>query len=187
MNYITDEKLFEDVQRGNRQSMELIVHRYYQNIFKYIYNRVKDYYAAQDLCQECFSKIYEKRRTYSDRYPLKAWIYKIAYNSTIDYYRSKAYKENRHMEITDNLIEHKNIIEHKLFKNNIDDMLDGLNENQREILNLRFKGELSIKDIALTVNSNENTVKSRLYSALKILKKSMQKENGGEGIEKVVK
>ncbi len=160
--------------------MESIVGRYYKVIFRYIYNKINDYHMAQDLCQEVFCKVYEKRESYSRGYLFKPWLYKIAYNSVIDYTRCKIYKNrNKVTALDENIKEKTNIIEYKLFNNNIDDMLEGLNEAQKEVVKLRFCEQLSIEDIAIVTDNNINTVKSRLYQGIKFIKSRLAKTRGG--------
>ncbi|AWI05625.1 RNA polymerase sigma factor [Clostridium drakei] len=180
MDSISDEELFEEIKEGKNQNMESIVARYYKIIFRYIYNKINDYHMAQDLCQEVFCKIYEKRKSYSKEYLFKPWLYKIAYNSIIDYTRGKTYRNRNKVTVLDeNIKEKTNVIEYKLFNNNIDDMLEGLSDAQKEVVKLRFCEQLSIEDIAIITDSNINTVKSRLYQGIKLIKSRLNKVGGG--------
>ncbi|WP_053954991.1 RNA polymerase sigma factor [Inediibacterium massiliense] len=179
MDVVSDEDLFKQVQNGRKEAVELIVKRYYKDIFRYIYIKLNDYYTSQDLCQEVFCKVYKRRDTYSSEYPFKPWLYKIAYHCIIDYTRSSQYKKQQKVVPIDTKIkEKKNTIDHALFHNNINDFIEGLNQGQKEVIKLRFCNELSIEDIAQITGSNINTVKSRLYQGIKHIKNKL--ETGGE-------
>lgn len=176
MDNLSDEELFTKVQKGSKESMEIIVKRYYKNIFRYIYMKIGEYHTGEDLCQEVFCKVYNKRKTYSSKYPVKVWIYKIAHNIIVDYFRSKKAKEKKNtVELKYDMEEKNNIIEIELFKNNIEDLTEGLNENQKEVVNLRFKDQLTLEEIASVTNSSKNTVKTRLYSGIKYIKNKLKK------------
>lgn len=184
MGSISDEELFKQVKDGEKASMELIVHRYYINIFRYIYSKINDYYMAQDLCQDVFCKVYERRETYLDGHTFKPWLYKIAYNCIIDYTRSQQYKTRNDLTTLDeNIKEKTNVIEYKLFNNNIDDLIEGLSEVQKDVVKLRFCEQLTIEDIAIITDANLNTVKTRLYQGIKHIKNRMKNLDGGEYYE----
>lgn len=180
MDSISDEELFGEVQRGKKEAMEFIVRRYYKDIFRYIYSKINDYHAAQDLCQEVFCKVYQKRETYSTEYFFKPWLYKIAYNCVIDYTRCKTYtKRNDFTPLDENIKEKNNIIEYKLFNNNIDDFVEDLSDVQKEAVKLRFCDQLSIEEIAVVTGNNVNTIKSRLYQGIKVIKNRLKNVRGG--------
>lgn len=177
---MSDEELFKKVQEGSKDAMELIIRRYYKDIFRYIYNKIKDYHTAQDLCQEVFCKVYERRDTYSSEYLLKPWIYKVSYNYIIDYTRRKEYNRRQGLvSLDDNIRDKNNSIEYKLFNNNIDDFVEELTEVQKEVVKLRFCEQLSIEDIAIVTGNNINTIKSRLYKSIKNIKNKLKNKKRG--------
>ncbi|MGH4124119.1 MAG: RNA polymerase sigma factor [Clostridium sp.] len=187
MQDITDEKLFlKVISKNNQEAMEIIIHRYNKLIYKFIYSKLSDYYLAQDLCQEVFIKVYEKRDTFNPEYTFKSWIYKIANNCIIDYFRSKEYKNKKQAsEVLEDIAitENFNIIEYKMLQNDINDALKTLKENQQEVVTLRFYEDLSLKEISYITESNLNTVKARLYSGIKYLKQALKKDYGGDKLE----
>lgn len=188
MNDLSDEELFNEVIKGNKAAMKFIVQRYYKNIFRYIYLKTNDYHLSEDLCQEVFCKIYEKRNTYSSEYPLKPWIYKIAHNSIIDYMRSSTFKNKNNVQVLDeNIKETENVIECNFFDNNIDEYTENLNEHQKEVVKLRFCHQLSIEEIAKVTDSSVNTTKSRLYQGIKNIKNKIKNSLGGGCYESKVK
>lgn len=188
MNDLSDEALFNEVIKGSKEAMELIVKRYYKNIFRYVYIKTNDYYLSEDICQEVFCKVYEKRNTYSEGYATKPWIYKIAHNCIIDYIRSQNFKNKNSIgPLDENISEKDNVIEYKFFDNNIDDYMDNLNEHQKEVVKLRFCHQLSIEEIAKVTNSSINTTKSRLYQGIKNIKDKFRNSLGGVSYESKVK
>ena len=65
-----------------------------KELYGFIVSRVKDRDAAKDILQESFIKIQKNISTLRDEKSLKFWIYRITYNSIIDYFRSKNYDVN---------------------------------------------------------------------------------------------
>lgn len=188
MEKINDEKLFLKVIKENdHEAMEILIYRYNKLIYKYIYDKIKDYYLAQDLCQEVFIKVYKNRNSYNKDYAFKSWLYRIAHNCVIDYVRSRTYKNQQlSSENMDHLSNNNssNVIEYKLLQDEINHALKDLKQEQQEVVKLRFYQEFSLKEIAYITESNINTVKARLYTGIKYLKQALKKDYGGDTVEK---
>ena len=75
-----------------RQNLDLtsIYEEHYQKVFAYIYSHINNYYDAQDLSEEVFTKINKKLDTFDEtKSSLNTWIFNITKNTLIDFYRTK--------------------------------------------------------------------------------------------------
>jgi RNA polymerase sigma-70 factor (ECF subfamily) len=78
--------------RGNKQAFGKLYDLYLEQIYRYIYYRVSDYHEAEDLTQAAFIKAWEKLPQGVNKAKInnfRAWIYKIAHNLVIDFYRGR--------------------------------------------------------------------------------------------------
>ena len=82
-------------------NLESIWNSFNRDLYKYILSRVKDKDAAKDILQDTFIKIQKNIHSLKDDKSLKFWIYKITYNSVIDYFRKLNYDRNEINEIYD--------------------------------------------------------------------------------------
>jgi len=69
--------------------LESIWKKFNRELYNFILSKVKDRDSAKDILQETFIKIQKNIHTLKDDKSLKFWIYRITYNSIIDYFRGK--------------------------------------------------------------------------------------------------
>lgn len=153
----------------NRKFLEYY-NKYKDKIFNYIWYRVNFNQAlADDLTSEIFIKAYEKYDTFDEARPFQSWIYAIAKNHLLNYYRTanretdllSAYKlSGNDLEKLDAVLELKRIIS----------LINRMHPSQRDILLLRFADGLDNKEIAQILCKDEGAVRVQISRALKELR-----------------
>ena len=76
----TDEWLMGQVASGNREHLETLVRRYASGLLTYIHRMVGDRHRAEELFQDVFLAVWEKRRTYRFPRTFRSWLFSIATN-----------------------------------------------------------------------------------------------------------
>lgn len=71
-----------------------IISQYYEPVRMYILSRVHNQQVAEDIVQEVFIKVFLNLRTLDTMQNIKAWVYRVAKNRTIDYHRSQQYRND---------------------------------------------------------------------------------------------
>ena len=79
-NDISDEDLILLFQKGDRLAYTKLVNRYRDKIINFIFRFVGDIDSAQDLAQDTFFKLYEKKDSYKQVAKFSTWLYTIAAN-----------------------------------------------------------------------------------------------------------
>src|SRR6185369_6271911 len=92
-------------QRGDQDAFASLYDAYIDRIYRYIYFRVTENEVAEDITSHVFLKAWEKLDTYHPgQSPFVGWLYRIAHNAIIDYYRTRktpvALDEARPIEIS---------------------------------------------------------------------------------------
>ncbi|MBS4537666.1 sigma-70 family RNA polymerase sigma factor [Clostridium sp. D2Q-11] len=180
----TDEELIEEIHRGSQAAMEVLVKKYYKNIFSYIYRKVGDYHISYDLTQEVFIKMMKSIDRYESTGKFKNWLLKIAVNHCNDYYKSKSYKnKSKETQLEDRIGDNPDkvwdLLKKKIERNLVKKAIMSLPDYQRDVLILRYYHDMKLKDIADITSSKEATVKSRLRQGIGKLNNLL----GGEDIE----
>ena len=85
--------LISQAVRGNRKALEKLVRLYYEKIYNYIGYRVQDFSAAEDLTQDVFVKLTRHIHSYVPTASFSAFLYRIAHNTVVDYYRTTKHTE----------------------------------------------------------------------------------------------
>ena len=84
-----DKELVQRALQGEKKAFEMIIQKYQTPLSSYIARMVKEYELALDITQEVFVKAYSSLRSYRQEYKFNTWLFKIASNTVIDYWRKK--------------------------------------------------------------------------------------------------
>jgi RNA polymerase sigma-70 factor (ECF subfamily) len=125
---------------------------------------------AEDFTHELFIKLVEHAVNFDPAKNARAWIFTIAANMCRNEWRNSNKRKNiiKNLDTGPDVYEvSQNKADLVLLKNKIDDALNTLDEEDKEILLLRYQQELSIKEIAQITGLPEGTVKSRIFYLLK--------------------
>lgn len=174
-----DEHLIIEYLDGNQDSFRLLVEKYTPSIYNFSVRFVGPEYA-NDITQDVFIKVWKNIKKFdSKRANFKTWIFTITRNTITDYLRKKKMIPfstlDKEDELFEDSIEDEAILpsealarlEDKELLNNI---LDKIPENYREILVLHYQEEMTFDEIGKILGKPLNTVKSYHRRALIKLK-----------------
>ncbi|WP_448902669.1 RNA polymerase sigma factor [Eubacterium sp.] len=146
-----------------------IVEKYSDMIFRIAYQYLYNKYDAEDITQDVFLKLLDKKSFFKDEEHIKSWLIRVTINQCLDYKKSFARKE---MVSIDNLEvpftqEERGILEELYL----------LKDEERNILYLYYYEGYKIKEIAQILKQKQNTINSKLTRARKKLKEIMEVEH----------
>lgn len=141
---------------------------YFEPIYRYVYFRIGHTQETEDLVSIIFEKAIKNHESYTPRQDasLKSWIFKIAHNAVIDYYRTKKVVEP---------IENVDILAEQSIEKDFDISADTervrrlinlLPDRKREIVLLRYHAQLTYEEIAQALDIQPNSASSLLSKAL---------------------
>ncbi|TFG66953.1 MAG: sigma-70 family RNA polymerase sigma factor [Gemmatimonadales bacterium] len=84
-----DKQLVILCRRGDERAARELVNRFQRPVFSIIYRMVRDREKAEDLAQETFVRTFNNLDRYDRSYKFSSWLFKIAYNLTVDHLRRK--------------------------------------------------------------------------------------------------
>jgi len=144
------------------------------SIFAFALSILRDYYSAEDVMQETFLKVTVNAKEYQKGTNAKAWIFSIARNLCLDRLRIK-----KGEELTEKATVSSNADFEEKVASTIDfnQMLEPLDETERQIIALRFSGELKNTQIAEIINMSPVNVRTKYSRALKKLKAHNNSKN----------
>lgn len=135
----------------------------YQSYYRLAYSYVKNQDDAMDIVQESAYRVMKKCHTVKEENYAATWIYRVVVNTALDFIR-KNKRETLGVE------ENESIHEDRYRDFDVMDSLQRLEEKDRTIVVLKYFEEMKLDEIAKITGENINTVKTRLYRALKKLK-----------------
>ena len=141
-----------------------IYDEYFDRVYYKILGSVKNPEDAEDIAQEVFISVYKNLHKFRAESKIYTWIYRIAINKIYDFFRKKkiALELNEEiLDISDATDFHGNMI--------IEENLDKLTKEEREIIVLKDVYGYKLREIAKLKDRNISTIKSIYYKALKSL------------------
>ncbi|MEO0185548.1 MAG: RNA polymerase sigma factor [candidate division WOR-3 bacterium] len=171
-----DKQIIEGVEKGDESSCTEILNLYKGRIFSYILRIVKNYDDAEELTFETFIKFFKTIRTYDKSRHLSTWLFTIAHNIVIDFFRRNRIEYEYLDEKYSTGESSAEKYEREKLSKAIDDALQELAPVDREIIILFHKEELSYEEISKITNLPVTTIKTRLHRARKKLQ-SLLAEN----------
>lgn len=154
---------------GDRNALEQLVRQYYDAIYNYILQRVRQRETAEDLTQNVFVKLTASIAAYRPTASFSAFLYRIAHNTVVDFYRtSKAAEPLPESAAAPGCAERS---DNKLL---VQAMLDALNPQQRECILLYYFHGLTYGEIGKVLEIPTATAKSRVRRGLEACHKWME-------------
>jgi len=141
--------------------------------YRLAYSYVKNKESALDIIQESIMKALKSIDSLEQIQYLKTWFYRILINTSIDF----IHKDKRMVVVEDEILDfHLSSNEMEVPDIDLYEAIDHLAPKQKTLIILRFFEDMKIEDIAMTLGVNSNTIKTRLYTALKKLRSNMEEK-----------
>lgn len=183
-----DIELVQTALKGEKKAFEMIIQKYQSPLANYIGRMVKQNELALDITQEVFIKAYSSLHSFRQEYKFKTWLFKIASNTVIDYWRKKkidAFSIDQPYDLDGDSvpfqIPSKNpsvdkIVELHEVRERIEEVLDKLPVNLKELFVWRHINDLSYEEMAEIKGIPVGTIKNRVFQAKEMLRKYMEKD-----------
>ena len=181
---ISDEELMLSFRDGNQNAFETLYTRHKGGIYRFLLSKCKyDKSLAEELYQDVWMKLVAAKDRYQVRAKFSTYLYQLAYNRFIDYYRREKtrgqYFQTLDDCVTDNIQDRadkqpENQAELQQQSELLADLIDKLPEEQRDVFILKEESGLGIQEIAEVVGVNPETAKSRLRYAVNKLQAGLR-------------
>ena len=167
---VEDTDLISRVRRGDVEAYNLLVSRWERRVFNYLLRLTASPDDALDLSQDAFLKAYQNIGKLDDPTRFGPWLYRIAHNEAYSFFRKR--RPETTLEDLDAAHAERNpapgfSIDLSLA---VTAALDRLNPEQREAVVLKVYEGFKFDEMAEVIGCPVSTVKSRLYTALDLLK-----------------
>src|SRR5262245_17049846 len=171
---VSDENLMLDVRSGDVGKLGVLFDRHHRTLLNFFFRMTGRKTVADDLAQEVFFRILKYRHTFRDGISFTAWMFQIARNAHLDYFRKHRADTSLDENYANNLqsydaapgqhLEHQQqamLLERAMFK---------LSPEKREVLILRRYHGMKFEQIAQLMGCEVGAVKTRAHRALRELR-----------------
>ena len=188
MSNIPDKVLIQRYTDGDNDAFEILLNRYKQRIYSFIYSKIKDRELADDIFQDTFIKVIKtlKKGAYTDEGRFLSWVMRITHNLIVDHYRRKKRmpmndSHDKDYDVFFTISDPSQSIETLLIdtqiKEDLNTLILELPDNQLEVLRMRLYQDMSFKEIAERTNVSINTSLGRMRYGLINLRKLIDEKN----------
>ena len=182
---VADETLVALYAQGNNEAFDILLNRYKDRLYAYIYYTVRNEELAEDIFQETFTKaiVTIQQGRYNENGKFPAWLTRIAHNLIIDCFRQEkqenlvSYEEERNLlnniRLSEGTVESE-IVNYQILSD-VRRLIKHLPDEQREVVHMRFYQDLSFKEIAEMTGVSINTSLGRMRYAILNLRRMAEK------------
>ena len=178
---LDENALILSVQRGDRDSFAQLYEANVERVYRYLLARLSEPADAEDVTAEVFIRAMKALPSYKPRgIPLIAWLFRIAHNLAVNHVKKRA--RRKETVLVDSAAADGGPEQRALDRVRFGDVtraMGDLTNLQRQVIHLRFAGELSISETAKVMNRKEGAVKFLQFSALRALKRIMVPQEAG--------
>lgn len=172
----SDFELVRGIKSGDKSALDLLVRRWYPRIYGYIFKMTEHAQDAYDVTQDVFIAMMQNIQTYHPWKKFDSWLFRIAYNKCMDYFRMRKRfipTEDVDVDCTDPATSLEEMITVSVA---VDNALGRLPPTQREAIILHYFHQFTAKEVAQITNTPLPTIKSRLAAAKKTLSKYLRED-----------
>ena len=182
-----DEVLMARVKAGRIEALEVLVRRYRNPLFAFIYRQIGEGQEVEDVFQETWLRIVRSAGGYDETRRFTTWMFQIALNLCRDHYRKRSTNildtidEKTWNAIGSDEGDPSAGVERAEAQKLLVGALAHLPAEQREALELRYFQRLSEKEAARILGCPAGTVKSRLHNAIRNLRSVIREPEVNHG------
>lgn len=170
-----DRQLVLKLKENDIKAFEEIYYRYNSKLNSFTKIYIKDNAQSEEVVQEVFIKVWEKRHLLDETLSFKSYLFQIVKNHIYNIFRKKIYEIGLE-EVSSNECYAQNSVEEQMdlcdLKATTQDLIDKLPTVQRTIFTMSRLDELNNDEISQKLKLSKRTVEHHIYLALKSLKKS---------------
>jgi len=164
-------------QKVNKYNFEYFFKEYSEELFYHSMAIVNCNDVAKDIVHDSFIYVWNKREELDASYSLKAYLYRLVRNNSLNYLRHKLVERKYSSQIDDLAIDLNNNIDDKeVIINKVQAALEQLPPRSKEVIEKCFIGGMKYKEVAEELGISVNTVKTHISSGLKFLRTRITKE-----------
>ena len=169
----SDNSIMLQVKSGEIDKLGLLFERYKKPLFSYFFRTIHDKETSEDLVQNVFFRILKYRKKFTGCGKFTNWMYRIAHNVSVDYFRKNKQNQNTD-EIQESDLGHlsqaADLINEEDEAQQLSQALQLLKPEEKEVLVLSKYQGLKYKEIGEIMGYTEGAVKTKVFRAIMALK-----------------
>jgi len=176
-----NEKLIVRLKKGDRKAFGVLVETYHHKLCVYANSLCNDYALAEDIVQNTFIKVWERRKMLNENYSLNSYLYKLVYNEFIDQYRKNQAVmliEKKYVEFLNVIIDENEDQDTRKLINLVMESIEELPSKCKKVFLMSKKEGLTNPEISEFMHISIKSVEGHITKAFKFIKKNVRDKMG---------
>ncbi|MEX0746470.1 MAG: RNA polymerase sigma-70 factor [Rhodothermales bacterium] len=168
---LDDPELARRIRQDDREAFRRFFERYHGLLYGYLRRRNVDPDMCEDLLQNAFVTIWERRKEIDEGKSLRAYLFKIAYNRALNHFRdSMKFAGDEELASTPSTADPESGARYAMMQETLRNVVAQLPEKRRAVFELCFLEELTYREAADVLGISIKTVENQMGAALKVLR-----------------
>ncbi len=168
------------LREGSKDAFRVLYDRYGIKIHRFAFGYLKSEEEAEELVQDVFLKLWDKRHLLNDSGNIKSYLYKVAVNTIYDFIRRKNLEQAFQEFATGRTEEADHTWDEVVYNDmmaQIDRLMEQMPEQRRKIFKMSKEEGLSHDEIAETLGLSKRTVENQVYRATTFLRDKLKRNS----------
>lgn len=176
-----EDRLIRKIQKNaDRKSADILIRRYYDEIYIYAYRQIGNKENAMDVTQDIFMSVLKSINSYDrKKSSFRTWLYRVSTNKIIDYRRRQNGTKGQAVLLENDFYiseDFESQIEERELVDEVEKYISGFDCAHQEVFRLKLFGGYTLKEISDILKLPESTVKTRYYRILKSVRKEFERD-----------
>ena len=176
-----DKEYVECLKKDDFIAFDALFHKYSASLYAFALSITRDSFAAEEVTQLVFLKVWEKREQIKEHLSFKSFLFSVAYHETISWLRKEKSERMRIDEFVKiagfETNETEQVVEFHNIEGLANQLIQEMPEKRKEIFKLSREQGFSNKEIAGKLGISIKTVENQMTSALKYLREKLGKHD----------
>jgi RNA polymerase sigma-70 factor (ECF subfamily) len=181
MQVKNDKEYVECLKKDDFIAFDALFNKYSKSLYAFALSITRDSFAAEEITQLVFLKVWEKRIQINEYLSFKSFLFSVAYNETISWLRMEKSQKRRITEFVNitgfQTNETEQAVEFRNIEGLANQLVQEMPEKRKEIFRLSREQGFSNREIAIKLDISIKTVENQITSALKYLRKKLGEYN----------
>lgn len=173
-----DQMIFQSIKSGDEKALEMLFKEYYQPLCRYANSYLEDPDDAEEVVQNCFIKLWEKKENINIQSSVKSYLYQIIRNACLNEIKHQKVKKSYGDMVSQQGEQHSEASDQTTLRGELEEKiaiaLQSLPQQCRLIFTMSRFEELKYQEIADQLNLSIKTVENQMGKALKLMRAQLQ-------------
>jgi len=173
-----DQMIFQSIKSGDEKALEMLFKEYYQPLCRYANSYLEDPADAEEVVQNCFIKLWEKKENINIQSSVKSYLYQIIRNACLNEIKHQKVKKNYGDMVSLEGEQHSEASDQTTLRGELEEKIaiaiQSLPQQCRLIFTMSRFEELKYQEIADQLNLSIKTVENQMGKALKLMRAQLQ-------------